>query len=37
MRTEKTIDAYARAVNGDNVVIAEAKGKLVKVGNKIKN
>lgn len=29
--TRKTIDAYARAVNGDNLVIAEAKGKLVKV------
>jgi uncharacterized protein (TIGR00369 family) len=33
--TRKTIDAYARAVNGDNVVIADAKGTLVKVKAKV--
>ncbi len=34
--TRKIIDAYARAVNGDDEVIAEAKGKLVKVKTKVK-
>ena len=33
--TRKTIDAYASAVNGDNVVIADAKGTLVKVKAKV--
>ena len=29
--TRKTIDAYAKAVTDDDVVVADAKGKLVKV------
>ncbi len=29
--TKKLLDAYAKAVTGDDLIIADAKGKLIKV------